>query len=107
MDANSADPATTTTAVAAIIVVVDIAIDFAFIIIAYSAINIGYFITGAAAVTAIVMPGLKMLVISFASGHLSLLFGIGLRFSYLKEPFTVKVVYFEINAVIQKLPNFS
>jgi len=107
LDANSADPVITTTAVAAIIVVVDIAIDFAFIIIAYFAINIGYFITGAAAVTAIVMPGLRKLVISFASGHLSLLFRIGLRFSYLKEPFTVEVVYFEINGVIQKLPNFS
>lgn len=110
MDANSAASAGRVTigaAVAAIIVVVDIAIDFTFIIIAYFVTKISYCIIAAAAVTAVVTPGLGKLAISFASGHLCRLFGMGLRFSYLKEAFSVKVVYFGINVGIQKLPSFS
>ena len=103
LDANLTTSAGRTigAAVAAIIVVVDIA---TFIIIAYL-VTISM-IEAAAVTIAVVTPRLRKLAVSFASGHLSLL-KVDLHFSYLMEPFTVKVVDSRINVVIQRLLNFN
>ena len=85
-------------AVAAVIVVVDIA---TFIIIAYLVTNKG--MIEAAAVT-IAVVRLRMLAVSFVSEHL--LLEVGLHFSYLMDPFTFKVADLGINVVIQRLLDY-